>query len=76
MKYTNKEKTDLRKKLKSIGYKCSIRESSIMGRTITTVSMIQPNGVETIISSGNVYSSEYIKEHKQAIDFINEFMKG
>lgn len=75
MTYTNKQKTELRKSLKSIGYNCSISEklSPFSDNVVTFISLILPNGTKISISGGNVYGRKFIEDHAQAIGIINKF---
>lgn len=77
MTYTNKQKTQLRKSLKNVGYKCRINEkvSPFSDKVLTIISLVLPNGKAYQISKGNIFSTEFYNEHKVAFDIINKFVE-
>jgi hypothetical protein len=76
MTYTNKQKTQLRKSLKAVGYKCRINEkvSPFSDKVVTFISFILPNGKTISVTGGNVFSAEFYNEHKTAFEIINKFI--
>ncbi len=77
MTYTNKQKTQLRKSLKNVGYKCRINEkaSPFSDKVLTIISLVLPNGKAYQISKGNIFTTEFYNEHKVAFDIINKFVE-
>ena len=77
MTYTNKQKTQLRKALKNIGYKCRINEkvSPFSDKVSTFISLVLSNGKSYQICKGNVFTAEFYNEHKAAFDIINKFIE-
>lgn len=83
MKYTNQQKTMLRKKLKAAGYGCQINEkqSPFSDKIMTFFYFKLPDGHRVSVSSmgthgGTVYGAAFYRDHKIAFDIMNEFFEN
>ena len=74
MKYTNEQKNELRKELKSLGYKCKITEqqSPFSDKIVTFISFVTPDGKAPMIGA-NAFPAEFYNTHKKAFEAVSKF---